>query len=179
MTPQCVAVSPIDQLQFDPGSIPEASTSDTRAATEDGAAAGAAAGTEGAAAATGTAGAATGVTIAGGDVTGLVTTDVVVVATTGGTTEVVVVVVWLDCSAATLGVAAELDRGVDARAGESWLEAPTAQLAPITRTTAKAVAFQWRRISFGVAPKGRPLRERGAPAAESGHKSLRLSSTMC
>jgi hypothetical protein len=35
MTPQCVAVSPMLQLQFEPGSIPAASTSATRVATDD------------------------------------------------------------------------------------------------------------------------------------------------
>jgi hypothetical protein len=70
----------MDQLQPDPGSIPEASTSDTNAATE---------GTT----ATGAAGATIGMTGDGDAVTGVVATDVVVVVTTGDATVVVVVVV--------------------------------------------------------------------------------------
>jgi hypothetical protein len=79
----------VDQLQFDPGSTPEASTSDTNAATE--------AAVEGAATTT-TAGAAgvmgAGGTVTGGEGVGGVTADVDVVVT-GATAEVVVVaVVW-------------------------------------------------------------------------------------
>jgi hypothetical protein len=87
IAPQCVDVSPMDQLQLDPGSIPEASTSDTNAATEGTATEGTA--TTGAAGAAGAAG--VGMTIAEGVVTGVVAMDVVVVAT-GATTDVVVVV---------------------------------------------------------------------------------------
>ena len=177
MAPQCVAVSPMDQLQFDPGSIPDASTSDTSAATEGAGAGGA--GTEGTAATTATAGAGTGVLVAGGVATGTVTADVEVVATTGATTEVVVVVARRDCSGATLGVAAELDRGVVARAAESSPEEPSTQLAPIMRIVATAVAFQCRWMSFGIARIGRLSWERGVCAAESGCEPLRRSSTMC
>jgi hypothetical protein len=92
MAPQCVAVSPMDQLQFDPGSIPEASTSDTNAATKGAVEGAATTTTTGAGAGAGTgAGAGAG---AGGVVRGVVTADVDVVVTTGATMEVVVGVVW-------------------------------------------------------------------------------------
>jgi hypothetical protein len=79
----------MDQLQFDPGSIPEASTSDIKAATEGA--------VEGAATTTATgAGADTvaGGVVGGGVVTRGVTADVEFVVTAGATTGKVVVVVW-------------------------------------------------------------------------------------
>ena len=77
----------MDQVQFEPGSIPEASTSDTNAATE-------AEGTEGAATTVGAAVAVTGEAVAGGVVMGALTTtdvEVVVDVTTGAVLGVVVV----------------------------------------------------------------------------------------
>lgn len=94
MAPQCVAVSPMDQLQFDPGSIPEASTSDTNAATEGAVEGAATTTTTGAGAGIVAGGVVSGAVVTGGVVTGGVTADVEVFVTTGATTEVVVVVVW-------------------------------------------------------------------------------------
>jgi len=141
IAPQWIDVSPIDQLQFDPGAIPEASTSDTSVATEVAAGAGPVV-------TIGTAGAATGVTIAEALGAGAAATDVEVVevvevvATGGATTGVVVVVVWSGRATTALCVSTGL--GVDARAAEPLPEDPNAQLVPRRRVRTAAVAIQCR-----------------------------------
>jgi hypothetical protein len=152
IAPQWVDVSPMDQLQFGPGSIPEASTSDTNAATEGRVTEGT--GTTGAVCAT------VGMTIAGGVVAGVVTVDVVVVVTTRGATAAVLAVVFSDRGALTMGMVAGRDPGPAARAVGWLLETPTDAPAPMTNAATMATAFQRRETRLGVRRRHRPTRDR-------------------